>query len=601
MKNEKLRTKQNRRNRKSFILLLVLCLGIGFAYFTSNLTINGNTSVSGNKWSVYFNKVDITEGSVEASVEPTVTGTTTTSLDYTVLLDLPGDFYEFTVEAKNAGTIDAMIDSITMTTLETDVAKYLSYTATYEDGTELKQNDVLEANSSVNYIVRVEYKKDISASDLDEDGANLTLSFGINYVQSNIVNKESKFAKLVRTTALSDSGIDFSENSSDDNGKGLYVLSGTEEDNYPIYYYRGAVENNNAKFAGFCWKIVRTTETGGTKLIYNGSPDENGQCTNTTGEATQLATTSVFTENYESMAYDGYMYGEVYESELQAQNNGYAYGNSFTYTNGVYTLSDTISGPDDTHHYTCFNSDVNATCESLSYVYYINSKVFYINLTDGKSVKDAIDEMHENTNDSTIKTVIDTWFNETFKPYFTNLNKDYNKYLEDTVWCNDRSMNTLGEYTSNGWQPNGGKITSQLVYGSFGRWRESQPSLTCINKNDAFTVKDTVNGNGALTYPVGLLTEDEVIIAGGIGKNQTYYLYTDQQWWTMSPEQTHIEDGTRYGMGVLFFDSIYFVRNDESQDYESKGVRPSISLKPEVKIAAGGDGTSASPYEFVVD
>ena len=51
---------------------------------------------------------------------------------------------------------------------------------------------------------------------------------------------------------------------------GIYVRNDTINDPYPIYYYRGAVDNNLI-FAGFCWKIVRTTETGGVKLIYNGN------------------------------------------------------------------------------------------------------------------------------------------------------------------------------------------------------------------------------------------------------------------------------------------------------------------------------------------
>ena len=70
----------------------------------------------------------------------------------------------------------------------------------------------------------------------------------------------------------SETGIDFSQASSGTNGKGLYKLSSTAEDKYPVVYYRGAVQDNNVLFGGFCWKAVRTTETGGVKLIYNGEP-----------------------------------------------------------------------------------------------------------------------------------------------------------------------------------------------------------------------------------------------------------------------------------------------------------------------------------------
>ena len=79
-------------------------------------------------------------------------------------------------------------------------------------------------------------------------------------------------------------GINFGEVSSDTNGKGVYMRAGTESDTYPIMYYRGAVEDNNVFFNNLCWKAVRTTDTGGVKLIYNGEfydsytyVSENGQ------------------------------------------------------------------------------------------------------------------------------------------------------------------------------------------------------------------------------------------------------------------------------------------------------------------------------------
>jgi hypothetical protein len=110
------------------------------------------------------------------------------------------------------------------------------------------------------------------------------------------------------TYVSSSSGISFSSISSDTNGKGVYEISSTANDEYPIYYYRGAVTDNNILFAGFCWKIVRTTETGGVKLIYNGSPS-NGQCSNRNSNS--RIGTSYFNSLQFSNAYVGYMYGTV--------------------------------------------------------------------------------------------------------------------------------------------------------------------------------------------------------------------------------------------------------------------------------------------------
>ena len=397
----------------------------------------------------------------------------------------------------------------------------------------------------------------------------------------------------------SDTGIDFTQISSETNGRGLYLLSSTASDEYPIYYYRGNVSNNNAKFAGFCWKIVRTTETGGTKLIYNGTPNASGECTNTTGTATQLSSKSAFNTNPNSPAYNGYMYGTVYERQKGTASTSDVYGNTFTYENGTYTLSDIHDGVDATHHYTCF--DTTGTCSSLSYVYYVSdSNAYYITLTGGKSVEDALAEMQTNTTSSTVKTAVDNWFNNTFKTYFTTNEADYNDYLEDTVWCNDRSMNTIEAAVSsgtsavnNGWKPNGGSTSNNLWYSSYGRVKAGTPNLACSNKNDSFTVTESAIGNGALTYPVGLLTADEIMLAGATSVgNSDYYLYTYQYWWSMSPNFFNFESAyefNAYSTGNL---NIYGVHGDTA-------VRPSVSLKSDVVIDKNGDGTSTNPYVII--
>ena len=739
---EKLRKNRFLRNRRSFILLTILCMGIGFAFLSSNLTITGNTSVSGNSWNVYFTNVQVTDSSVEASVVPTTTGTNTTSIDYTVTLDKPGDFYEFTVDAVNDGTIDAMIQNVNMTSLDSDVAKYLTYTATYINGVTLASNDVLAKNTTETYKVRIEYKKDISASDLSEESVNLNLTFGVNYQQSSNNSKLSEFTALVKNNALRDRNIDFSQQSSNTNGNGLYILESTKTDTYPIYYYRGAVDNNNALFAGYCWKIVRTTETGGTKLIYNGTPgpiytefekinrssyinvtnesdyvytfDETNKIwkntTSTEGqeveisfsidasgdyffhynvntdnhswveasiykngeeiaviddfeglkentidlynlsssttftikfrkysdeinedgitfyvekgigntvlgcankqEATQLSSKSSFQENDSSLAYVGYMYGEVYDMKTRTINGGegYLYGNSFVYNNGTYTLVDTSSQVGNSRHYSCFNE--TGVCENVYYVFgkYYTNAADYITLANGKTVEDALNEMNVNSHDSLIKQTIDSWFENSLQSYFTSNSKNYINYLEDTIWCNDRSLDeSESEFTipfsQSGWNPNGGNISvSSVYYTPRIRKDNGTPTLECSSKNDSFTVAESATGNGALTYPVGLLTADEVMLAGAqSGNNYDYYLYTGQKWWTMSPYLINGSLGGTRASIALF--GVY--ENGSTNNFwireSNNGIRPSISLKPEVKIATGGDGTSLHPYEFVLE
>ena len=121
---------------------------------------------------------------------------------------------------------------------------------------------------------------------------------------------------FIKNNADTTTVIDYSI-SSDESGKetnGIYTTTSTEE-NVPVYYYRGNVDNNII-FGNFCWKIIRTTETNGVKLIYNGTPTD-GKCETQTGEATQIGT-SKFNEKDVDNAYVGYMYGTAGSSTYAA-------------------------------------------------------------------------------------------------------------------------------------------------------------------------------------------------------------------------------------------------------------------------------------------
>ena len=284
----------------------------------------------------------------------------------------------------------------------------------------------------------------------------------------------------------------------------------------------------------------------------------------------------------------------------------YYYGKSVTYSGGTYTLVDTISSADwssiyngglNNNHYSCLST--GTTCSIVRYIYYTDSSAaYYITLTNGKTVEDALVDMlgadDENTanynatsstikGNSTTSGTLDYW-------YYTNIDqKGYGDYIEDTVWCNDRSI-----YQLNGWDPNGGSTigtTSYLYFGSYGRaYSTYTPSLTCSRDIDKFTV-GTDTGNGALDYPVGLLTADEVMLAGGGSgySNSTYYLYTGAGYWLGAPS---------------YFNSTcageFLVNSNGSLDrtivYSSYGVRPSISLKPGFSIIGNGDGSVDAPY-----
>ena len=488
----------------------------------------------------------------------------------------------------------------------------------------------------------------------------------------------------------------------------LYTGEGADTYAKPVYYYKGNVQNNNVLFGGFCWKIVRTTETGGVKIVYNGvqkdkvqiSPleqssyvninndttypytfdstsktwvstnktdsktgtitftvetagdyylsysvsseanydkakfyknetvigDSNGysgtvsgtialtglttsdvikveytkdssgasgsdtvtfsigkavgdpvKSCNNTGTDSQIGT-SAFNNDYNSPAYVGYMHNTVYpvtQKSMSTQSN-IVFGNSFTYANGTYTLKDTktvatwSSGYNtiNNNHYTCMTT--GTTCTSIYYVYYTStSTAYYITLTNGKSVNDALFEMlyanDLNKNDSTIKNYIDKW-------YIDNL-KAYENKLEDTVFCNDRRILNL-----NGWEPNGGDTTNFLY---FKNYDTSNKSLVCANETDRFSMS---NPKAKLSYPIGLLSMPELSLAGYGG---SYYFNNGQDVWLVSP------------VNFDYFDAYVWVAFSGGLTsyklYNSRGVRPSVSLKPNTYFSSG-DGSFTNPF-----
>ena len=454
-------------------------------------------------------------------------------------------------------------------------------------------------------------------SSLSNGAYNGTSYSGYLYATADCDNtlSENKLYNIVRTGAVLDntsstyvsssSGIDFTSKNSDTNGKGVYIRAGTQNDTYPIYYYRGNIDNNNVIFANMCFKIVRTTDTGGIKMIYNGVPT-NGTCNNT-GTATQIGT-KAFNSNYTSVADVGYMYGTRYAYSSKSSSDlatAYVYGKSFTYSGGSYTLTNTLTSTGtwssdyntlNNAHYTCFNT--TGTCTSIYYIFYtITSNAYYITLTGGKSVSDALSDMLDhNTTSSTIEGnsttegTIDYWYYNNIDQVNDSKGNSYSTYIEDTIYCNDRSYNN---YSASGWNPDGGSTSTYLYFASYGR--NSNPIVTCPRDIDKFSVSSS-KGNGSLDYPVGLLTEDEIRMAGVSGSNNyNYYLYNGPRgssggtyWWSASPCYLYVGEAFEWFVSSYGRLGNYYV-------YGTYGVRPVVSLRAGIKIS-GGDGTSDSPY-----
>lgn len=140
------------------------------------------------------------------------------------------------------------------------------------------------------------------------------------------------------------------ENSNYKNGLGVYTLTRTINDEFPVHYYRGDVDDNNVKFGGFCWKIVRTTSTGGTKLVYNGEPKANGNCSDDTADS-HIIGTSTF-----GYANTDYMKDNSTTTNQQINYNSYEMQYAATVTASPFIAAASYSYNPDTNLYTLSNS-----------------------------------------------------------------------------------------------------------------------------------------------------------------------------------------------------------------------------------------------------
>ena len=211
-------------------------------------------------------------------------------------------------------------------------------------------------------------------------------------------------------------------------------------------------------------------------------------------------------------------------------------------------------------------SAFNSSYDNIAYVSYMYGSL------------GSISSARENTNNSTIKTTIDNW-------YISNLEaKGYTKYLSTTaVYCNDRST------------------SDNTNFGAFTRLGTNKtPSYDCAATEDKFTV-DTSTGNGKLTYPIALMTADEVSFAGGLyGANTpTWYYYNSVNdsstgskfWWLLSP----LDSSTSGSSMFIVRGSSNPGRLNYNYVNSNNGVRPALSLKSCVKYSSG-DGSANEPY-----
>ena len=181
---------------------------------------------------------------------------------------------------------------------------------------------------------------------------------------------------------------------------------------------------------------------------------------------------------------------------------------------------------------------------------------------------------HANIHDSKVKTILDNWYQDNLK--------DFSVYLSDSGFCADRSY-TWGDAVG---------ISPTTYSARYRLYEHKNPSFKCQNSdNDLFTLNTSSFGNKALTYPIGLITADEIAfaVAGYNFTNESYYLYADTCYWTMTPNH--------YNGGITVFRECSGVLNFSPTSGLTRGVRPVINLKSDTEFM--GNGTKENPYTII--
>lgn len=176
------------KKHSKLLLVLLLFISIGFAYLTVNVDIAGTIAFKENVWGIHMEDIVVNEESVDAETPIINDG----EISFNLSMNRPGDIYEFYVDVVNEGTMDAILDSFTTTSLTGDYLTYLDYSVSYYSNKEIKKGDILRAGLKEKIKVRVSYKYDVDEY-VQLNNINLTLSIG--YVK--IDNQATKYNKNI--------------------------------------------------------------------------------------------------------------------------------------------------------------------------------------------------------------------------------------------------------------------------------------------------------------------------------------------------------------------------------------------------------------------
>ena len=487
-------------------VLLVLGIGISFAYYVSQVLISGDGSdVSVTPGEMI--KVTYDAGGGIINSEGMVPGDIATK-NFTVTVT--------PTEKEKEATYSIILNITENTFVKCDDSNYNDITnACQKDAEELvyrlkdSDNQVIAEGSLMGVTGEIKLITETKTVDV-QTTYNYTLEiefidtgYDQNHNQNKIFNGsvEVEFDEVIPAKDYILANYDTVLTRSDFNTTVEETTTGTiykslDETQYDndgeVYYFAGNPTDNWVQFGGYYWRIIRINGNGSIRMIYQGT------AANTTGTGTQIGT-SAFNNSNNDNAYVGLKY---------TSNN-----------------------------------------------------------------------VHGTGTNSTILTALNSWYSSNLSSYADDIDGN-------AGFCGDRTPSTSTS-SSNG---QGGTGTTTTYYGAYIRLNTNKTSTFECPSEDLYTTSGSSDGNRALQYPIGLISADEVAYAGGVWvtNNTSYYLYTRQNYWIMSP--SYYPDASVFAVSVL---------GDLGSDRVNNtlGVRPVINLKADVQLT--GSGTASDPYVVV--
>ena len=548
------------------VSLLVVVLSVSLAYFTAQIIGKGkDVSVTSANLQIVFTDSDgaLTETDIEPGWQKTKTFTikndTKTEYKYNIVIkDLVNTFVtngylQYKITSTNNGYNMTEFKDIPKSSAPKDTI--LAYSVVIPNGV------------TQSYTIEFKYANDESVDQSDDMGKKLS---GTLFITEG-TEQPTLLSQILKDNPTRSVRTDFSEPFTTNTANTLYKAT---ENGIDVYYFAG-VENieEGCEYSG-----QKITDYSSNKLNENTCSGEIEVCHTDNNEYLYFGTSSCngFDGSVEKIQV---LWTSGVEKPL---NNWVKFGKNSSNQDLYWRIIRTNSDGSIRLLYHGISTTATDAYIGESQFNKIFNDSMYVGYMYGTS--GSQESNRTNANNSTIKTVIDNW-------YASNMTS-YTKYLSTTaVYCNDREVGS-GTYSATG---------SEFYYAAYTRLDTNKtPTYDCTNNNDKFTV-DASTGNGKLTYPIALMTADEIAYAGGAtSKKAPMWYYTNSsfesstgltEWWSLSPFNWDVSGASSwrvFGKGSLSGFGVNY----------SRSVRPVVSLKSCIKYSTG-NGTSETPYEIV--